>query len=135
MNNYKFSKKSLEVLGTVEMELRVLMKEALKTSEIDFAVTEGYRSLARQQELYRRGRDGKGGKIVTYKDGERQRSKHQDRKAVDVVPYVDGKYDWNDIESYQKIVKNILDTAYKLKIKVRSGSSWRIADWPHIELI
>ena len=117
---YGFSKKSLEVLGTVEMELRVLMKEALKTSMVDFAVTEGYRSLARQQELYRRGRDGKGGKIVTYKDGERSRSKHQDRKAVDIVPYVDGRYDWGDIKSYQYLVKHILDTAYKLKIKNRS---------------
>lgn len=130
----KFSKKSLDVLDTVKMELRVVIKEALKRSEIDFAVVEGYRSKARQEKLYRQGRS-EPGKIVTYKDGTWTRSKHQDREAVDILPYVNGKYDWNDIKSYKKIIATILEVANELNVKIKSGSTWKIADWPHIELI
>lgn len=131
---YKFSKRSLEVLGTVEMELRVLMKESLKVSEVDFAVVEGYRTDARQAELYRRGRDGKGGKIVTYKDGVYTRSKHQDKKAVDIGVWKNGKIDWDDVESYEYLAGVILQKAKELGIKVKAGISWKMRDLPHYEL-
>lgn len=131
---FKFSKKSLDALETVEMELRVLMKKALETSRIDFAITEGYRTIERQQELFKRGRDGKGGKRVTYKDGIYKRSKHQDGKAIDFIPFVNGKYRWDNMEAYIYLVSHILETAHKLGIRARSGSTWNIKDWPHIEL-
>lgn len=40
-------------------------------------VVSGVRTLKEQQELYLRGRDGKGGKIVTNCDGIKSRSNHQ----------------------------------------------------------
>lgn len=129
--NYRFSRKSLTALDGVAMELRVLAKEVLKVSEIDFAVTEGYRTEGRQAELYRRGRDGKGGKIVTYKDGVYTRSKHQDRKAIDIVPYVEGKYDWNNVKAFRYIRRLFTEKARELKIKITLLKEW---DMPHIEL-
>lgn len=129
--NYKFSRRSLTALDGVAIELRVLAKEVLKVSDIDFAVTEGYRTEGRQAELYRRGRDGKGGKIVTYKDGVYTRSKHQDRKAIDIVPYVDSKYDWNNLEAFRYIRRLFTEKARELKIKITLLKEW---DMPHIEL-
>jgi len=57
---------------------------------------EGFRSTARQQELYAKGR-AKKGSIVTYKDGVIHRSNHQSSLAFDLWLKLKGKkdYDWS----------------------------------------
>ena len=57
--------------------------------EYDLEITSGYRSFAEQQALYNQGRDGKGGKIVTYaKPGQ---SKHNTGQAFDFYLTKGGK--------------------------------------------
>jgi len=56
-----------------------------------------HRTTRQQNELYQKGRglfpDKK--KIVTYCDGYKRRSKHQDWLAVDIVILVNGKIRWS----------------------------------------
>lgn len=129
----KYSKKSLNALAGVNGKLIMVMMAAITDSPIDYAITEGYRTEKRQKELYENGRKNNK-KIVTYKDGIIRRSKHQEGKAVDIVPYVDGKYDWNNVAAYKVIIEHIKAIAKELNIEIRSGGEWNMGDWPHIEL-
>lgn len=92
----QFSKKSLEKLETCHIDIQTVMKEAIKY--FDFTVIEGYRSLERQFELYKKGRkqidsgdwivyDKK--KVVTNIDGYKKKGKHNydPSLAVDIAPY------------------------------------------------
>jgi peptidoglycan L-alanyl-D-glutamate endopeptidase CwlK len=70
-----------------------------KKQGLDFKVIEGYRSQARQDELYAQGRT-KPGKKVTWT----RNSKHTSGKAFDIMVLKNGKGTW-DIEDYIKIGK------------------------------
>ena len=56
MNNFKFGKRSKANLDTAHIDLKVIMSVALKTSMIDFGISEGHRSLERQQKLFKEGK-------------------------------------------------------------------------------
>lgn len=126
---YKLGRDSRAVLDTVAIELRVLMKEAIKESPHDFKCMEGYRSITRQQKLYRQGRS-EIGNIVTTKDGVYNKSKHQDGKAVDIAIWENGKPNWNT-KKLMEVRKHIAETAIKLKIKLGKQIKW---DLPHYEI-
>lgn len=128
---YVLGKESRMVLDTVAIELRVLMKEAIKDSPHDFKITEGYRSLARQQKLYRQGREkGDVRPIVTKADGVWTKSKHQEGKAVDIAIWENGTLNWNT-KKLMEVRKHVLETAVKLGIKIGKTIKW---DLPHYEL-
>lgn len=67
---------------------------------IEILITSTYRDAEYQNWLYKQGRTRKG-KIVTYaKGGE---SWHNFRLAFDFVVLRNGKVDWGDMKSYQKV--------------------------------
>jgi peptidoglycan L-alanyl-D-glutamate endopeptidase CwlK len=100
-----------------------------KESGISVLVYSTYRDAEAQRAEYLKGRTGiKGEKIVTYKDGYKQKSKHQERIAWDAVPLKNGKADWSNDESYRKMA----DIAIKLGIK--PGYYWKLVDKPHFEI-
>ena len=78
---YKFGKTSNERLKDVHIELVKVLQEAVKLSDIDFAITEGYRSVKRQKELFDQGKS----KI----DGITRKGKHNyfPSLAVDIAVY------------------------------------------------
>ena len=53
-NKYKFSERSEQILNTVRLELNILAHKVLELeiNPIDFSITEGYRSIERQKQLY-----------------------------------------------------------------------------------
>lgn len=73
---------------------------ACKKEGIDLLVTSTYRDNESQTALYEQGRT-KAGRIVT--NAKAGQSFHNYRLAFDVVPIVNGKPQWNDFRTFQKI--------------------------------
>jgi len=133
MNN--FSESSLKRLSTVDERLQKLFKEAIKNSPVDFGISYGLRTPAEQFELYKQGRT-KPGRIVTYKDGYKQLSKHNynPSKAVDIVCYNNLKVTWEP-EYYKRVAVHVAKVALELEIKYTWGGEFRtLKDLPHYEV-
>ena len=78
---------------TPEMQEKVkAFIERCDQAGIDLLVTSTYRDFESQTALYAQGRTTPGNKVTNAKAGE---SFHNYRIAVDVVPIINGKADWN----------------------------------------
>jgi len=126
---YKFSKRSLNNLRGIHPRLVELMLVSIKTSPIDFVITEGVRTFQRQQELFRQGK--------SKCDGIKQKSNHQIKPdgfghAVDLYPL---PIDYNNKQPYILLSNHIKSVAKKIGIKVVWGGDWKnFVDMPHWEL-
>jgi D-alanyl-D-alanine dipeptidase len=90
-------------------------------------VTEGYRTVERQQWLYAQGRTRKG-PIVTKCDGVHNKSAHQSGRAADIA-FRGGKlYPPGDSPAWK-----LLASSAKAHGLVWGGT-WKFADRPHLEL-
>lgn len=99
-----------------------VVKLALKLSEVDFAVLEGLRTPARQQELF----DAGASKTLN--------SRHLTGHAVDLGAYVNGKIRW-DWPLYHKIAEAMKAAALVRGVDIVWGGDWRtFKDGPHFEL-
>jgi peptidoglycan L-alanyl-D-glutamate endopeptidase CwlK len=107
----------------------------------DFSASEGHRSVARQQALFAQGRTTPG-KIVTNVDGVRKKGMHNYKpsRAIDLVPYRDGKMQWNDREGFIHLAGIMLAFAEAEGVRLRWGGDWNMDDdfgdgWdlPHFE--
>jgi len=143
-------KGSLDKLKGVHPDLVKVIKESIKESPVDFSIVYGVRSTEEQKRLYALGRtvvnpDGKSskkplGNIVTQKNGSSNKSNHQVKAdgfghAIDFVPYINSKMDWNATNEFKVIAAHIVATAKCLGVAVVWGGSWRtFQDLPHIEL-
>jgi peptidoglycan L-alanyl-D-glutamate endopeptidase CwlK len=56
MKKYGFGKESLSKLATCHDDLQTILQAALEYSMIDFGISEGARSIERQNELYKQGK-------------------------------------------------------------------------------
>ncbi len=125
---FKFSKRSLEKLNTVDPRLQLLANEVLKISPFDFAITCGYRTQQEQMQMYV--------KKLSKCDGIEKKSKHQEGKAIDIMVYDEqGIGTWEEKYYYQMagIFKSV---ANRLNIRIRCGVDFKgFFDGPHIELI
>lgn len=95
-------------------------------------VTDGVRTLKRQQDLYAQGRTAPGN-IVTNADGIRAKSNHQVKEdgwghAVDMTFVVDGKPTWSDALRWR------LYGEVAAACGCKWGGFWKTPDRPHIEL-
>lgn len=136
---YSFSKRSLSNLAGIHPDLVRVMMEAIKTTPVDFTITDGVRTTAEQQALYAKGRT-KPGLIVTNCDGVKSKSAHQVKAdglgyAVDLYPYYEGSVQVNDNVRLRAIAEHIKKTAKQLNIKIEWGGDWaKFRDYPHFEL-
>jgi len=138
--SYYFGSRSKQVLVSLHPELRVLMNEVIKY--INISLIEGYRSSARQEELF------KARKTKVRAGG----SKHNSvpSEAVDLIPYPFSSEDWEDRDRFHLNAGFVLGIAAKLKSEgkmtrdVRWGGDWdkdweasdnEFDDFPHFELI
>ena len=140
---YHFSKRSLDRLQTCHEDLQKIAKEALSLSDIDFAVTEGHRSVVRQRLLYATGKS----KI----DGQKKKSKHNHfpAQAFDIVACIRGKTSYQ--ECYLAYLGGVLMTTAQRLLNERQtthalrwGGNWdqdgeivtdqNFVDMPHFEL-
>ena len=120
---FKLSQRSLNNLKGVDEDLVAVVKRAIEITEIDFGVTEGIRTLDRQEELFKKGLS------------KTMKSKHLIGRAVDVVAYVNGKVSWEK-EDYYPIALAMERAAIELNVKIRWGGDFTsFFDGPHFELI
>lgn len=93
-------------------------------------ITCTYRSPKEQQRLYKQGRFGNPGPIVTQLDGVQKKSKHNffPSRAVDVCVLDGGKPLWDEPAYWP-----ILPLCKKHGL-VHGGSWSKFQDWPHLEL-
>ena len=118
---FKLSQKSLDRLSGVHPDLVAVVKRAIEITEVDFAVLEGVRSLARQEQLF------KAGGSTT------MRSRHLTGHAVDLGAYV-GQIRW-DWPLYDKIALAMKAAAIELQIALEWGGDWKtFKDGPHFQL-
>jgi len=119
---------------------------------IDFSIVFGLRSDETQMGLFMQGREKLEngtykiiGPIVTNCDGIIKRSNHQAVKyvsnAVDIVPYINGSYEWNDKKAWMRLNREIWKSIQillrdgEIKNVIRWGGFWTsMLDLPHWEI-
>lgn len=133
-----FGKASLEKLATCHPDIQKVMHEAIK--HFDFSVLYGTRSVAEQQELFKKGRKlvndkwVKVGATVTNLDGVNKKSKHNHSPslAVDIAPY---PINWNDIDGFKKLAVVVKKAAKTVGVDLQWGGNWKsFVDYPHYEI-
>jgi len=135
---YSFSNVSLQRLGSCDIILQEVAREAIKTCPIDFGIAEGHRSLEDQMKYFKEGKS----KV----DGINQKSTHCDNpsRAFDFYCWVNGKMDYSQ-EAMCFVAAWILCTGKQLGMNnLRWGGNWNgdgeiitgqtLVDSPHIEL-
>lgn len=135
---FKLSKLSESRLQGVKPQLVSVVRRASEISAVDFMVSEGLRTIERQRELYAQGRTKPGPKVTWT-----LHSKHLEGNAVDLVPYVNGKVDWNNLKNFDAIAKAMTQASRELGVPIRWGADWDMdgiprekgeSDSPHFEL-
>lgn len=89
MSKYRLGKRSLQELEGVDSDIVKVVKYAITITPVDFAVHDGMRTLEEQREYVRSGASTT------------MQSKHLIGKAVDLVPYINGKLRWEWHPIYQ----------------------------------
>lgn len=127
---FTLSTNSKKRLQGVHKDLALVVVRALQLSKVDFAVVQGNRTQAEQDELYAQGRTKSGQKVTWTRN-----SRHIGGKAVDLAAFVEGKIDWNDLENYSRIAEAMKASAKELGIPIVWGGDWeKTKDRPHFEL-
>lgn len=131
--------KTKRILGTVDPELEAVVIAALLAAPpwLDFAVISGKRTASEQNALWEKGRDGFGTivdkkKVVTYKDGYVKKSRHQGKKAIDIVAFVKGKPNWSK-SALSAVAGYIIGFAAARGVGLTGGLKWNW-DIGHIEM-
>ena len=119
---FKFSKRSLQRLEGVHEDLRSVMMYAITISPVDFAITEGLRTLDRQKQLLEAGAS----KTLN--------SRHLTGHAVDVAAFIGRELRW-DWPLYERIADSVKQAAKVVQIPIEWGGDWkRFRDGPHFQL-
>lgn len=120
--SFLLSQRSRDRLTGVHPRLVAVVEAAIKTTPVDFMVTEGLRTLERQRALVRAGAS------------RTLRSRHLTGHAVDIAALVDGEVRW-DWPLYGRIAESFKAAARDLGTPLTWGGDWtRLRDGPHFEL-
>ena len=112
---FALSERSLSRLEGVTPELVEVVKRAIEITKVDFGVTEGLRTRARQAELVAKGAS------------KTMRSKHLTGDAVDVVAYIGSNVQW-ELDLYDDIANAFKAAAEELGVPIRWGGAWTVLD-------
>lgn len=120
--SFAFGPRSLEKLAGIHPDLRKVMDRAIEITTLDFAVTEGLRTEARQRELVAAGAS------TTMK------SRHLTGHAVDIAPYAAKKLRW-DWPLFHQLAPVIKQAAADVGVPIEWGGDWQtFPDGPHFQL-
>ena len=113
---------SIKRLEGVHPDLCRVTVLASELSPLDFVITEGLRSVARQRALV------EAGASQTFN------SRHLSGHAVDFAPVIGGQVTWK-WPSFKVIARAFKEASQELGIPIIWGGDWRdFKDGPHIEL-
>lgn len=129
---YSFSKRSLDNLKNADKRLVDICNELIKIT--DFTVIESYRSIERQQELFKKG--------FSKIDGIKKKGKHNyfPSLAIDIIPFKKGHNPFDGSKEsdlmFNELAKQFKEVARQLNIKIQWGGDWvSFSDKPHFELV
>jgi peptidoglycan L-alanyl-D-glutamate endopeptidase CwlK len=108
---FQLSERSLGRLDGVDEKLVEVVKRAIELTKIDFGVTEGLRTIERQQELVAAGAS------------QTMASKHIEGQAVDLVAYVGSRVSW-ELNLYDDIADAMKQAAKEVGVTLRWGAAW-----------
>lgn len=124
MRDYVLGERSLKNLNTLNKSgkdssriLIAAVEDFINDTPIDFGIIEngGYRTAEQQKDLFDIG--------VSKCDGYKKKSFHQSGLAIDLVPWVSGKYTWDKNHAFF-LAGAFLSYCNRLKIPVTSGADW-----------
>lgn len=119
---FKLGKFSRERLSGVHPDLVSVVKRAIQITAVDFQVTEGLRTMARQKKLVASGAS------LTF------RSRHLTGHAVDLAPWVGGTVRW-DWPLFYPVGEAMEQAGKELGIPIEWGARWKkFRDGPHFQL-
>lgn len=97
MSNFKFSKKSLDTLSTVDGRLQALVHAVMKHTPYDFGIpsTGGKRTASEQKELFDKG--------WSKLDGYNKKSFHQSGLAIDIALYDEHGLCYKCLDKYEEM--------------------------------
>lgn len=122
VKQFKLSKRSLDNLACVHVDLVRVVKRAIEITDIDFVVIEGWRDEAKQR------------KLVAAGASQTMNSRHLTGHAVDLAAWAAGQVRW-DWPLYAQIADAMLSAARELNVPIVWGGSWKsFRDGPHFEL-
>ncbi len=120
--SFRLSQRSRAALQGVHPDMVAVVEVAIELTPVDFMVTEGLRTAARQAELVRAGAS------------RTLNSRHLTGHAVDVAAWVDGQVRW-DWPLYPRIAEAFKAAAKGRGVRLIWGGDWpRLRDGPHFEL-
>lgn len=136
MTGFVFGGASKNKLTGVHPDLVRVAEKALSYGLMDFSVAQGVRTEAQQAALYAQGRSAPG-KIVTWT----MQSNHLLQSdgyghALDLVPYVNGAMNWDDLQNFHFLATLMFRAAGELGVRIGWGGHWtKNKDFPHFELL
>ena len=120
--SFRLSRRSRDRLIGVHPALIAVVERAIARTPVDFMVTEGLRTPARQAVLVKAGAS------------RTLNSRHLTGHAVDVAALVEGQVRW-DWPLYPRLAEAFKAAALELKTPLVWGGDWtRLRDGPHFEL-
>lgn len=111
MSRFVLGKRSLAKLTGIHPDLVSVVERAIQLTAVDFGVTEGLRSQARQK------------KLVAAGASKTMNSRHLTGHAVDVAAYLGGTVRW-DWGLYVQIAEAFQKAAQELNIPLVWGGCW-----------
>lgn len=112
---FRLSQRSRNNLVGVRPELVSVVERAIQLTTVDFAVTEGLRTEAKQRELVAKGAS------------QTMNSKHLTGHAVDLVAFIGGRISW-ELNLYDEIAAAMRQAAIEHAVGLRWGAAWNIPD-------
>jgi len=119
---YRFSQRSYDRMVGMRPELIAVATRALALTTVDFGISEGLRTPARQAQLVQAGAS------------QTLKSRHLTGHAIDVAAYVgaDVRWDW---PLYDQIAVAMKAAAAELRVPLEWGGDWTtLRDGPHYQL-
>lgn len=112
---FTLSQRSIDRLEGVDQRLVDVVNIAITISGIDFAVTEGLRTIERQRELVASGAS------------QTMNSKHIKGLAVDLAAYIGDRLSW-ELNLYDDIADAMKLAAKEIDVPICWGAAWQISD-------